>query len=191
MDSNGLSLRSYDPRDDAAVWALHEWAIRETGVDPSDVPGTDDLRTVATSYLYSGGAFVVGIVNVDHPRTDQTANLDSSSQQTADLVTHDGILVAMGGFIPNRSGHSEERDRPEAAELHRMRVAPTHQRHGYGRQVLAELERRAAAAGFNSLLATTSTRQTAALAFYESRGYERTATSTAGAYDLVHFEKRL
>ena len=44
---------------------------------------------------------------------------------------------------------------------------------------------------FETLLATTSTRQSAALDFYASRGYERAATSAAGAYELVHFEKEL
>ncbi|WP_049905710.1 MULTISPECIES: hypothetical protein [Halorubrum] len=38
---------------------------------------------------------------------------------------------------------------------------------------------------------SASTRQSAALDFYEDREYERTATSTAGAYELVHFEKDL
>ena len=191
VDSHGLSLRPYDPRDDTAVWALHRWAIQETGVDPSDIPGTDDLRTIATSYLETGGAFVVGIVDTDHPRTDQTENFDASPQQVAKLTTHDGILVAMGGFIPTEVGRSDERNRPGAAELHRMRVAPTHQRRGYGRQLLNELERRAAGGGYETLLATTSTRQTAALEFYHDQGYDQTATSTAGTYELVHFEKEL
>lgn len=70
-----------------------------------------------------------------------------------------------------------------------MRVELTHQRRGYGRQILDEPESRAAAGGFETLLATTSTRQTAALEFYHNQGYNRTATSTAGTYELVHFEE--
>jgi len=41
------------------------------------------------------------------------------------------------------------------------------------------------------MLATTSTTQSAALSFYRDHGYERVGESTAGAYDLVHFEKSL
>jgi GNAT superfamily N-acetyltransferase len=190
VDPSQLSLRPYDPQDEAAVWALHEWAIAETGVDPADIPGTDDLRTIETSYLDAGGAFVVGIV-ADSPRRDPSLATPSASGKDTDLTTTDGTLAAMGGYLPNQAGHSDERDRPGAAELHRMRVAPPYQRQGFGRALLADLEARAAAAGFDTLLATTSTRQSAALSFYAEQGYDRTATSTAGAYELVHFEKRL
>ena len=191
MESNELSLRTYDTRDDAAIWALHEWAIRETGVNPADVPGTADLRTVETSYLETGGTFVVGTVGGEQPQDDRSDVSGGSAHTISDLATDDGLLVAMGGILPNQAGHSDERDRPGAAELHRMRVAPTHQRRGYGEQILSELERRAGATGFGTLLATTSTRQAAALEFYSEQGYERTGTSTTGSYELVHFEKEL
>ena len=191
MESNELSLRSYDTRDDDAIWSLHEWAIRETGVNPADVPGTRDLRTVETAYLETGGTFIVGTVDGENSQGDQLNEAEQSAYTISDLTTYDGLLVAMGGILPNQAGHSDERDRPGAAELHRMRVAPTHQRRGYGKQILRELERRAAATGFETLLATTSTRQSAALEFYSEQGYEQTGTSTAGSYELVHFEKEL
>ncbi|OYR49285.1 GNAT family N-acetyltransferase [Halorubrum sp. Eb13] len=202
----GLRLRTYDPRDEAAVWALHEWALRDAGVDPTDVPGTDDLSAVEASYLEAGGEFVVGVVDATDPSDGPaaptnglTGPADSSTDAAADaaeasetgLATRDGTLAAMGGYLPNRAGHGEERDRPGAAELHRMRVAPPYQRRGYGRALLRELERRAAAADFGTLLATTSTRQAAALEFYRAHGYEEAARSVAGAYELVHFEKEL
>jgi GNAT superfamily N-acetyltransferase len=62
----------------------------------------------------------------------------------------------MGGYVPNHAGRGDERDQPGAAELHRMRVAPSYQQNGYGRALFDELERRAAATGFETLLATTS-----------------------------------
>lgn len=190
MNATRLSLRAYDPRDEAAVWALHEWAIRETGVDPGDVPGTDDLRSIESSYVDVGGAFVVGTLGpADAARVPASEPVAGESLDA--LATHDGTLAAMGGYVPNRAGHDDERDRPGSAELHRMRVAPPYQRRGYGRALLAGLERRAAADGFPRVLATTSTRQAAAVEFYRARGYERAATSTAGAYELVHFEKEL
>ncbi|TKX57135.1 GNAT family N-acetyltransferase [Halorubrum sp. SS5] len=165
--------------------------MRETGVNPADIPGTADLRTVETSYLETGGTFVVATVDGEQSYIDQSTETEQSGYTLSDLTTYDGLLVAMGGILPNQAGHSDERDRPGAAELHRMRVAPPQQRRGYGKQILRELERRAAANGFETLLATTSTRQSAALDFYAGQGYEQTGTSTAGSYELVHFEKQL
>ena len=195
----GLRLRTYDPRDEAAVRALHEWALRDAGVDPADVPGTDDLNAIEASYLDAGGEFVVGVVDAADPANGPTDSANSPADSAADaaeasetgLATRDGTLAAMGGYLPNPAGHGEERDRPGAAELHRMRVAPPYQRRGYGRALFEELERRAAAADFGTLLATTSTRQAAALEFYRAHGYEEAARSAAGAYELVHFEKEL
>jgi hypothetical protein len=77
--SNQFALQSYNPADDTAVWALHEWAMAETGVGPSDIPGTDDLRTIGASYLGSGGAFVVGVVDPDPTRGDTPVDSESRS----------------------------------------------------------------------------------------------------------------
>ena len=193
MGSKRLTFRSYEPPDDDAIWELHRWAMRETGVDPDDVPGTDDLRSVRSSYVDPGGAFVVGVADsLPDDGADATATpggFDASTREA--LRTRDGFVVAMGGYLPNSDGHADERDRPGAAELHRMRVAPPCQRRGFGRTLIAELERRAAAAEFESLLATTSSRQSAALSFYPDNGYEEVGRSTAGAYELVHYEKTL
>lgn len=193
MGSQRLTFRSYEPADDDAIWELHRWAMRETGVDPDDVPGTDDLRSVRSSYIDSGGAFVVGVVDsLSGDGSDAAAtpeDIGASAREA--LRTRDGVVVAMGGYLPNSAGHADERDRPGAAELHRMRVAPPCQRQGFGRALIAELERRAAAAEFESLLATTSTRQSSALSFYPDNGYEEVGRSTAGAYELVHYEKSL
>jgi ribosomal protein S18 acetylase RimI-like enzyme len=175
-----LALRDYDPRDADAVWALHEWALRDAGTDPAAVPGADDLRDVEATYLDSGGAFLVGI--------GDPAECDDRVPRT-----FDGPLVAMGGFLPTEAGYDDERSVADdaTAELHRMRVAPTHQRRGYGERLLCALERRAADAGFERLLATTAARQRAAVGFYPDHGYREVDRSTQGEYELVHFEKRL
>ena len=193
MDSTTIRLRTYDPRDEQAVWTLHEWAMRDTGVDPADIPGTDDLRAIESSYFDTGGTFVVGTLRSSDQRPDRTV-IPTDTRKDGEReppVTHDGRLVAMGGYLPNEAGYDDERDRLGAVELHRMRVAPPYQRRGYGDRVLSELERRAAADEFNTVLATTSTNQPAAIEFYQDRGYERMGTSTAGEYELVHFEKSL
>lgn len=183
-----LTLRPYDARDAAAVWTLHEWALSDAGTDPADVPGTDDLRRVESAYLDAGGAFLVGVVPAD------TSPSESETEDSVDRrppETFDGWLAAMGGFVPTESGRAEERSVGDAVELHRMRVAPTHQRRGYGRAVLHALEAAARDAGVDLVLATTATRQRAAVEFYPSEGYREVGRSTAGEYELVHFEKEL
>jgi ribosomal protein S18 acetylase RimI-like enzyme len=172
-----IQFRRYDARDGDAVWTLHEWAIRETGNDPSDIPGTADLKHVESRYLDTGGDFIVGVV--------------PDGSDDALPQTFDGRLAAMGGFLPNEVGHDDERTVPGAAELHRMRVAPSQQRRGYGRLLLRRLERRVAEQGYERLLATTAQSQTAAVAFYRDEGYDAVARSRQEEYELVHFEKRL
>jgi ribosomal protein S18 acetylase RimI-like enzyme len=176
--TDALRLRRFDARDADAVWSLHEWAMRDAGVDPGEIPGTDDLRDVPGSYLDAGGDFLVGVVD---------GGGDGGGRRPP--ATFDGHVVAMGGLLPNEAGHADERTVPGAAELHRMRVAPTHQRRGYGRRLLAALEERAAAAGFSPVLATTAKRQSGAVALYRGAGYEAVGESREGDYTLVHFER--
>lgn len=173
-----LAFRSYRPADADAVWRLHEWALEDAGTDPTDLPGVDDLETVEETYFGAGGSFIVGGV---------------PEEVAAEAVprTADGAVVAMGGFLPNETGHDDERTVEGAAELHRMRVAPPHQGRGFGRQLLAELEERAEDGGFEVVLATTARRQQAAVELYAAAGYDRVGTSTYDDYRLIHFEKRL
>ncbi|ERG88607.1 MAG: acetyltransferase [halophilic archaeon J07HX5] len=173
-------FRRYQPADADAVWQLHEWALRDAGTDPTDLPGVDDLRTIEQTYFDRDppGAFIVGIVP---PTTTTDADI---------LQTTDGCVVAMGGLLPSNAGYDDERTVADAAELHRMRVAPSYQRNGYGRRLLIALEHRAQGR-FDRLLATTADRQTAAVELYTSAEYERVGTSTYDEYQLVHFEKDL
>lgn len=174
----GVELREYDRRDADAVWRLHELAFRDLETDPEDIPGTDDLRDVRGAYLESGGGFLVGTI----PAAAAAPEVPR---------VHDGALVAMGGFLPSDAGHDDERTVAGAAELHRMRVAPSCQRRGYGRQLLGALEETVDEGGYDPVLATTARRQRAAVAFYADEGYEMVGESTAGDYELVHFEKEL
>ena len=195
-----LRLRQYERRDSDAVAALDAWALGETQTDPEDIPGREDIHDIEAAYLDSGGDFVVGVLKRD---SECGRRLGDRAVETGDgattvetgngatVETGDGCMVAMGGFLPSAAGHDDERTVAGAAELHRMRVAPPCQRRGYGAALLAELEARAAAAGFERALATTAARQQAAVAFYPAHGYDRVGTSTYGAYDLVHFQKEL
>lgn len=75
----------------------------------------------------------------------------------------DGEPVATGGW----------RRIDGAAEIKRMYVAEQARGRGLARVMLAELEATAAAAGANRLVLNTGDRQPAAIALYESSGYER------------------
>ena len=171
-----IEFRQYDPRDQAAVLELHEWAMREAGTDPADIPGSADLQRIEATYLDAGGAFLVGIA-------------DSLPQSVPE--TFDGQVAAMGGFLPNEAGHDDERTVPGSVELHRMRVAPPCQGNGSGRALLDELEGRIDRTAYDRLLATTAQRQQRALALYSEAGYREVDRSVRGEYELVHFEKPL
>lgn len=175
-----VRFRRYEAADADALLALDEWALRDAGTDPADVPGSADLRSVQESYLDTGGDFVVGTV--------RSLEAEADAARTAPR-TVDGYLVAMGGYLPTEVGYDDERSVRGGAELHRMRVAPTHQGRGHGRTLLDDLESRAAEAGFELLLATTAVRQRRAVAFYPSAGYREVGRSEHDGYELVHFEK--
>lgn len=177
-----IRFRRFEASDTDALQRLDALALREAGTEPADVPGSDDLQRVGESYLDAGGEFLVGVLS--GAAVDSTDNRQRSLPETAD-----GSLVAMGGFLPTETGYEDERSVPGGAELHRMRVAPTHQGRGYGRALLDELERRAREAGFDLLVVTTALRQQRAVQFYDAAGYDEVDRSEYGEYELVHFEK--
>jgi putative acetyltransferase len=75
-----------------------------------------------------------------------------------------GVAVACGAFKPLSPG---------IAELKRFFVAPAHRGRGYGALLLAELERRAAAAGYHTIRLETGTRQPESIRLYERAGYRQ------------------
>jgi GNAT superfamily N-acetyltransferase len=75
----------------------------------------------------------------------------------------DGEPVASGGF----RRHSEQ-----IAEIKRMYVVEDRRGVGYARRLLAELEARAAAVGYQQIILETGRRQPEAIALYESSGYQ-------------------
>lgn len=74
----------------------------------------------------------------------------------------DGVPVACGGYRFSAPG---------MAEIKRMYVEPAARGRGLARLLLAELERRAAAAGYGTVRLETGLRQPEAMALYESAGY--------------------
>jgi putative acetyltransferase len=59
----------------------------------------------------------------------------------------------------------------DVAEIKRMFVRPSHRRTGVARRILAALERRIGAAGFDTVILETGTLQPEAMALYEGFGY--------------------
>jgi GNAT superfamily N-acetyltransferase len=89
----------------------------------------------------------------------------------------DGVPVCCGGW----RGRTEDGQFAEGdAELKRMYVAEGFRGRGLARELLAELERTARAAGRRRLVLETGTRQPEAIALYESSGY--TAIPKFGVY---------
>lgn len=93
-----------------------------------------------------------------------------------------GAVVAMGAV--RRSG-------PERGEIRRMRVAPAHQGKGFGRQLLAALEHRAAELGCMMLHLDTTSGQVAARGLYESAGYTEVGRKREGPFEVILYEKHL
>ena len=183
--TDDILFRQYEPDDADAVAELDGWAMRAAGTDPTDIPGHGDVERVDSVYLDSGGAFLVGVVDP----ADAAGLFDAADPDS--FETADGLVAAMGGFLPNGAGYDDERTVEAAAELHRMRVAPPLQGQGYGTVLLEALEERARRAGFSRVLATTAERQGRALSLYAGAGYEQVDSSVYGEYNLVHFEKCL
>jgi GNAT superfamily N-acetyltransferase len=74
----------------------------------------------------------------------------------------DGVPVGCGGFRRFADG---------VAEIKRMYVAPEARRRGVGLAVLADLEARARALGYESIRLETGTNQPEAMALYQQAGY--------------------
>ncbi len=95
----------------------------------------------------------------------------------------DGVPVASGGW----------RSHGDDAEIKRMYVAPAARHRGLARQLLAELERSAAAAGHHRVILESGSQQPEAIALYRSSGYTPIAPfgHYAGARGAIHLGKQL
>ncbi len=91
-------------------------------------------------------------------------------------------IVAMGAF--RRTGIHR-------AEIKRMRVHPDVQGRGFGRAILAELERRAASGGYTTLHLDTTVGQVSAQHLYRRHGFQETGRTVRGGFETVLFEKRI
>jgi GNAT superfamily N-acetyltransferase len=76
-----------------------------------------------------------------------------------------GRPVGCGGIVPSAPG---------VGEIRRMFVLPAHRRAGVARRILAALERRATAQGWDSIILETGVNQPEAIALFDSSDYQRT-----------------
>lgn len=102
------------------------------------------------------------------------------------------FLIARRGGVPAGCGALRPRELA-VVEIKRMFVRANARRTGVARQLLAELERRAAMRGYAIARLETGTRQPEAIALYESAGYTRIPCYGEFADNplSVCFEKRL
>lgn len=79
------------------------------------------------------------------------------------------FIVADDGVMPRGMFHIE------GAHVHALHVDHRHKRHRIGSLLMDEAERRIAAAGHNEATLETDTFNMGAIAFYERRGWKRSA----------------
>ncbi|MBD0292279.1 MAG: GNAT family N-acetyltransferase [Jiangellaceae bacterium] len=97
---------------------------------------------------------------------------DESPVDPAQFAPPHGLfLVGFVGDEPVASG-GYRRHEDGVAEIKRMYVVGSRRRTGYARRLLAELERRSAAAGYRRILLETGLCQPEAVALYQTSGYQ-------------------
>jgi len=102
---------------------------------------------------------------------ERYGGVDETPIDPAQFAPPDGLfLVGFVGAEPVASGGFRRHD-DEAAEIKRMYVVEDRRGVGYARRLLAELEARAALAGYRRIVLETGLRQPEAIALYESSGY--------------------
>jgi GNAT superfamily N-acetyltransferase len=125
--------------------------------------------------------------------SDEEEYNDLRAYPAAEFDPPGGVLiVAVSSGVPVAGGAFRRYDR-STAELKRMWTASGHRRRGYGKLVVAELERIALQRGYTRVYLTTGWRQPEAVALYLSTGYTPLYDPSLPADDIgVHpFEKQL
>ncbi|MFC7136943.1 GNAT family N-acetyltransferase [Halobaculum litoreum] len=175
--SDEFCVRRVRPSDAAAVAAVFEAALRDTGAYHPEAAGSPADETLPADYVDAGGDFL-GCVAPTGAAT--AADVDRPDA----LAVDDGVLVGTGALRPPAASVSEAVAGVDAlagrrlAEVKRLHVHPAFHRRGLGSRLLDAVVDRARANGFEALVLETTAGQTAALAFYASRGFEEATRTT-------------
>lgn len=162
-----MRIRGYEPTDHDRVLELHEEALREAGGFVEGV-AEPDLQDIERAYL-EDGTFLVG--------------------------EQDDEILAMGAVRPSAGYLADELESitDRTGEIKRIRVDPTVQGQGLGKELYDSLESRAKALGFESAVLDTNAEQTEAQQFFESLGFRRVKEATFDVegerFSLVFYRK--
>lgn len=174
--TDGPTIRRYQPGDEDALRELQRVALTDTGAYFGEGAVDDDLGRVEAVYLDAGGEFLVG--------------------EIGDEIIASGAVRRPSDVVRNLlDGIDADDETTEITELKRFYVDPEYHRRGIGRALYDELERRARELGYETLVAETTARQTAARRFYEKRGFEEIRRESAEAdgesYEMLVYQKSL
>lgn len=143
---------------------------------------TDHEHVVALNTYGLAAAGVPEDVDVYKGDLDDVAGTYLTGRNTMLVGDLDGRVVAMGAL---------QRIDDATCEITRMRVDPTVQGRGYGRQLLAALEHAARRLGYRNAVLLTGPDQHPAIDLYHSAGYMIAATENHGALPGVRMHKQL
>jgi GNAT superfamily N-acetyltransferase len=135
-------------------------SLQVVGVHPDDPLAAPLFAELAVEYDSRYGDLFGG------------ASRELTRYPAAEFLPPDGeLLLLLDDGVPVAGGAFRRHADPGTAEVKRMWTAAAHRRRGLGRRVLAELERRAAEAGYTRMYLTTGARQPEAKALYLSAGW--------------------
>lgn len=132
------------------------------------------MRIEAVPYSHLDAATLIAEVQAEY--VTRYGSPDESSIEPDEFTPPAGLfLVGYVGATPVATGAWRAHEAPgqpvEDAEIKRMFVRAGYRGRGFAREVLAELERTAAKAGFRRMILETGPAQPEAIALYRSAGY--------------------
>lgn len=180
------SIRRYRPSTDAdRVAEVFERALRDAGAyfEPGGAGDHEDAGEGEAHEDEGTGGDDEGTTGEDggNDRGDPVVR-ECHAEGVFLVATADDRIVGTAGFRPRGD---------DGAELKRMHVDPSYQRRGVGSRLLETIESRARGAGYETMVLETSSRQTAAHAFYERHGYEEVGRERRGEWTVLTFRRSL
>ena len=136
-----------------------------------------ELHNAALSHVNAHGGN--GVWD-DDLKNIQSVYLDNGGQFLVGL--DDQKIVAMGAL---------KKVDQKTVEIKRMRVHPSKQGLGYGKQMLSELTQNARKIGYSKVVLDTTTKQIAAQQMYLKDGFKEVKRGKMGSFEVIFYEKEL